>query len=79
MSLTVQSNGECSRVEKNRVQTGWRIVLKVICESKKLVVKPAVLSGLETKRQETVRERERDIDGLDMCRRGMGGILGEEC
>ncbi|KAI5091615.1 hypothetical protein C0J45_18821, partial [Silurus meridionalis] len=61
LGLTVQSNGECVREVKKRVQagwSGWRRVTGVICDSRvsarmkgkvyRTVVRPAMLYGLET-------------------------------
>ena len=69
LGSTVQSNGECGREVKKRVQAGWngwRRMSGVICDRivpgrlkgkmYKVVVRPAMLYGLETvaltKRQE---------------------------
>ncbi|KAK3556101.1 hypothetical protein QTP70_005240 [Hemibagrus guttatus] len=61
LGSTVQSNGECGKVVKKRVQAGWngwRKVLGVLCDRKisarikgkvyRTVVRPAMLYGLET-------------------------------
>eukprot|EP00064_Thunnus_orientalis_P021775 superscaffoldBa00006835_g21943 len=70
LGSTGQSNGECGREEKKRVQAGWRRVSRVICNRRvptraigkvyKRVMRPAVLYGLEevalTKTQEAELE-----------------------
>ncbi|KAK3512337.1 hypothetical protein QTP70_005806 [Hemibagrus guttatus] len=76
LGSTVQSNGECGKEVKKRVQAGWngwRKVSGVLCDQKisarikgkvyRTVVRPAMLSGLETvslrKRQESELEKTR--------------------
>ena len=59
LGSTVQSNGECGREVKKRVQAGWngrRRMSGVICDRHvpargkvyKVAVRPAMLYGLET-------------------------------
>ena len=61
LGSTVQSNGECGREVKKRIQAGWngwRRMSGVICDRRvparvkgkvyKVAVRPAMLSGLET-------------------------------
>ncbi|KAI5086621.1 hypothetical protein C0J45_23316, partial [Silurus meridionalis] len=62
LGSTVQSNGECVREVKKRVQAGWsrwrRVIAGVICDGRvsvrvkgkvyRTVVRPAMLYGLET-------------------------------
>lgn len=54
---TIQSNGQCARVVKKRVQAGWRGMSGVISDmieanekgkAYKMTVRPAVMHGLET-------------------------------
>ena len=84
LGSTVQSNGECGREVKKRVQAGWsgRRVAGVICDRRvaarvkgkvyKMVVRPAMLYSLEavalTKRQEA----ELEVAELKMLRFSLG-------
>ncbi|KAK3571995.1 hypothetical protein QTP86_021348 [Hemibagrus guttatus] len=78
LGSTVQSNGECGKEVKKRVQAGWngwRKVSGVLCDQKisarikgkvyRTVVRPAMLYGLET-----VSLRKRQESELEWCRRG---------
>ncbi|KAK3542651.1 hypothetical protein QTP86_031471, partial [Hemibagrus guttatus] len=70
LGSTVQSNGECGKEVKKRVQAGWngwRKVSGVLCDRKisvrikgkvyRTVVRPAMLYGLETEEETGVRAR----------------------
>ncbi|KAK3536294.1 hypothetical protein QTP86_001395 [Hemibagrus guttatus] len=75
LGSTVQSNGECGKEVKKRVQAGrngWRKVSGVLCDRKisarikgkvyRIVVRPAMLYGLET-----VSLRKRQESELECC------------
>ncbi|KAK3521119.1 hypothetical protein QTP86_001686 [Hemibagrus guttatus] len=77
LGSTVQSNGECGKEVKKRVQAGWngwRKVSGVLCDQKisarikgkvyRTVVRPAMLYGLET-----VSLRKRQESELEECER----------
>ncbi|KAK3545564.1 hypothetical protein QTP70_008112 [Hemibagrus guttatus] len=78
LGSTVQSNGECGKEVKKRVQAGWngwRKVTGVLCDRKisariegkvyRTVVRPAMLYGLET-------ESELEVAELKMLRFSLG-------
>ncbi|KAK3508193.1 hypothetical protein QTP70_017067 [Hemibagrus guttatus] len=78
LGSTVQSNGECGKEVKKRVQAGWngwRKVSGVLCDQKisarikgkvyRTVVRPAMLYGLET-----VSLRKRQESELENCLQG---------
>ncbi|KAK3524918.1 hypothetical protein QTP86_011509 [Hemibagrus guttatus] len=80
LGSTVQSNGECGKEVKKRVQAGWngwRKVSGVLCDRKisarikgkvyRTVVRPAMLYGLET-----VSESELEVAELKMLRFSLG-------
>ncbi|KAK3508073.1 hypothetical protein QTP70_012386 [Hemibagrus guttatus] len=79
---TVQSNGECGKEVKKRVQAGWngwRKVSGVLCDQKisarikgkvyRTVVRPAMLYGLETVSLRKRQESELEVAELKMLRR----------
>ncbi|KAI5085539.1 hypothetical protein C0J45_23706, partial [Silurus meridionalis] len=79
LGSTVQSNGECVRKVKKRVQagwSGWRRVTGVICNSRvsarmkgkvyRTVVRPAMLYGLETVALSKRQEAELEVAELKM-------------
>ncbi|MCJ8739512.1 hypothetical protein PDJAM_G00048010 [Pangasius djambal] len=81
LGSTVQSNGECGKEVKKRVQTGWngwRKVSGVLCDRKisvrikgkvyKTVVRPAMLYGLETVSLRKRQESELEVAELKMLR-----------
>ncbi|KAK3558646.1 hypothetical protein QTP86_022960 [Hemibagrus guttatus] len=83
LGSTVQSNGECRKEVKKRVQAGWngwRKVSGVLCDQKisarikgkvyRTVVRPAMLYGLET-----VSLRKRQESELELC----GDVKTESC
>ncbi|KAI5087806.1 hypothetical protein C0J45_22295, partial [Silurus meridionalis] len=85
LGSTVQSNGECVREVKKRVQagwSGWRRVTGVICESRvsarmkgkvyRTVVRPAMLYGLETVALRKRQEMELEVAELKMLRFSLG-------
>ncbi|KAK3539138.1 hypothetical protein QTP86_026965, partial [Hemibagrus guttatus] len=78
---TVQSNGECGKEVKKRVQAGWngwRKVSGVLCDQKisarikgkvyRTVVRPAMLYGLETVSLRKRQESELEVAELKMLR-----------
>ncbi|KAK3547880.1 hypothetical protein QTP70_000337 [Hemibagrus guttatus] len=78
---TVQSNGECGKEVKKRVQAGWngwRKVSGVLCDRKisarikgkvyRTVVRPAMLYGLETVSLRKRQESELEVAELKMLR-----------
>ncbi|KAK3512225.1 hypothetical protein QTP70_001100 [Hemibagrus guttatus] len=82
LGSTVQSNGECGKEVKKRVQAGWngwRKVSGVLCDQKisarikgkvyRTVVRPAMLYGLETVslRKRQESELENSIDTGTLC------------
>ncbi|KAK3518544.1 hypothetical protein QTP70_001606 [Hemibagrus guttatus] len=82
---TVQSNGECGKEVKKRVQAGWngwRKVCGVLCERKisarikgkvyRTVVRPAMLYGLETVSLRKRQESELEVAELKMLRFSLG-------
>ncbi|KAI5095577.1 hypothetical protein C0J45_14007 [Silurus meridionalis] len=84
LGLTVQSNGECVREVKKRVQAGWggwRRVTGVICDRRvsvrmkgnayRTVVRP-VLYGLETVALNKRQEAELEVAELKMLRFSLG-------
>ncbi|KAK3558164.1 hypothetical protein QTP86_011860 [Hemibagrus guttatus] len=85
LGSTVQSNGECGKEVKKRVQAGWngwRKVWGVLCERKisarikgkvyRTVVRPAMLYGLETVTLRKRQESELEVAELKMLRFSLG-------
>ncbi|KAK3538124.1 hypothetical protein QTP70_030294, partial [Hemibagrus guttatus] len=79
LGSTVQSNGECGKEVKKRVQAGWngwRKVSGVLCDRKisarikgkvyRTVVRPAMLYGLETVSMRKRQESELEVAELKM-------------
>ncbi|KAK3517926.1 hypothetical protein QTP70_027537, partial [Hemibagrus guttatus] len=92
LGSTVQSNGECGKEVKKRVQAGWngwRKVSGVLCERKisarikgkvyRTVVRPAMLYGLETVALRKRQESELEVAELKMLRLRKCGVLDEGC
>ncbi|KAK3515360.1 hypothetical protein QTP70_018751 [Hemibagrus guttatus] len=82
LGSTVQSNGECGKEVKKRVQAGWngwRKVSGVLCDRKisarikgkvyRTVVRPAMLYGLETVSLRKRQESELEVAELKMLRK----------
>ncbi|KAK3559015.1 hypothetical protein QTP86_000017 [Hemibagrus guttatus] len=85
LGSTVQSNGECGKEIKKRVQAGWngwRKVSGVLCDQKisarikgkvyRTVVRPAMLYGLETVSLRKRQESELEVAELKMLRFSLG-------
>ncbi|KAK3530875.1 hypothetical protein QTP70_003621 [Hemibagrus guttatus] len=85
LGSTVQSNGECGKEVKKRVQAGWngwRKVSEVLCDRKisarikgkvyRTVVRPAMLYGLETVSLRKRQESELEVAELKMLRFSLG-------
>ncbi|KAK3537061.1 hypothetical protein QTP70_000280 [Hemibagrus guttatus] len=85
LGSTVQSNGECGKEAKKRVQAGWngwRKVSGVLCDRKisarikgkvyRTVVRPAMLYGLETVSLRKRQESELEVAELKMLRFSLG-------
>ncbi|KAK3574521.1 hypothetical protein QTP86_008701 [Hemibagrus guttatus] len=85
LGSTVQSNGECGKEVKKRVQAGWngwRKVSGVLCDRKisarikgkvyRTVVRPAMLYGLETVSVRKRQESELEVAELKMLRFSLG-------
>ncbi|KAK3522491.1 hypothetical protein QTP86_015882 [Hemibagrus guttatus] len=85
LGSTVQSNGECGKEVKKRVQAGWngwRKVSGVLCNRKisarikgkvyRTVVRPAMLYGLETVSLRKRQESELEVAELKMLRFSLG-------
>ncbi|KAK3565162.1 hypothetical protein QTP86_000355 [Hemibagrus guttatus] len=85
LGSTVQSNGECGKEVKKRVQAGWngwRKVSGVLCDRKisarikgkvyRTVVRPAMLYGLETVSLRKRQESELEVAELQMLRFSLG-------
>ncbi|KAK3519795.1 hypothetical protein QTP70_004959 [Hemibagrus guttatus] len=85
LGSTVQSNGECGKEVKKRVQAGWngwRKVSGVLCDRKisarikgkvyRTVVRPAMLYGLETVSLRKMQESELEVAELKMLRFSLG-------
>ncbi|KAK3549732.1 hypothetical protein QTP86_007743 [Hemibagrus guttatus] len=85
LGSTVQSNGECGKDVKKRVQAGWngwRKVSGVLCDQKisarikgkvyRTVVRPAMLYGLETVSLRKRQESELEVAELKMLRFSLG-------
>ena len=85
LGSTVQSNGECGREVKKRVQAGWngwRKMSGVICDRRvparlkgkvyKVAVRPAMLYGLETVALTKRQEAEMEVAELKMLRFSLG-------
>ncbi|KAK3509768.1 hypothetical protein QTP70_009101 [Hemibagrus guttatus] len=85
LGSTVQSNGECGKEVKKRVQAGWngwRKVSGVLCDQKisarikgkvyRTVVRPAMLYGLETVSLRKRQESELEVAELQMLRFSLG-------
>ncbi|KAK3506608.1 hypothetical protein QTP70_011016 [Hemibagrus guttatus] len=85
LGSTVQSNGECGKEVKKRVQAGWngwRQVWGVLCERKisarikgkvyRTVVRAAMLYGLETVSLRKRQESELEVAELKMLRFSLG-------
>ncbi|KAK3516208.1 hypothetical protein QTP70_006358 [Hemibagrus guttatus] len=85
LGSTVQSNGECGKEVKKRVQAGWngwRKVSGVLCDRKisarikgkvyRTVVRPAMLYGLETVSRRKRQESELEVAELKMLRFSLG-------
>ncbi|KAK3575294.1 hypothetical protein QTP86_023415 [Hemibagrus guttatus] len=81
----IQSNGECGKEVKKRVQAGWngwRKVSGVLCDRKisarikgkvyRTVVRPAMLYGLETASLRKRQESELEVAELKMLRFSLG-------
>ncbi|KAK3555297.1 hypothetical protein QTP86_014982 [Hemibagrus guttatus] len=81
LGSTVQSNGECAKDVKKRVQAGWNLWRKVsgvLCDRKisarikgkvyRTVVRPAMLYGLETVSLRKRQESELEVAELKMLR-----------
>ncbi|KAK3543882.1 hypothetical protein QTP70_030154 [Hemibagrus guttatus] len=84
LGSTVQSNGECGKEVKKRVQAGWngwRKVSGVLCDQKisarikgkvyRTAVRPAMLYGLETVSLRKRQESELEVAELKMLRVGV--------
>ncbi|KAK3564694.1 hypothetical protein QTP86_024843 [Hemibagrus guttatus] len=84
LGSTVQSNGECGKEVKKRVQAGWngwRKVSGVLCDRKisarikgkvyRTVVRPAMLYGLETVSLRKRQESELEVAELKMLSAGV--------
>ncbi|KAK3570557.1 hypothetical protein QTP86_022507 [Hemibagrus guttatus] len=87
LGSTVQSNGECGKEVKKRVQAGWngwRKVSGVLCDQKisarikgkvyRTVVRPAMLYGLETVSLRKRQESELEVAELKMLRQHYRGL-----
>ncbi|KAK3548254.1 hypothetical protein QTP70_005812 [Hemibagrus guttatus] len=85
LGSTVQSNGECGKEVKKRVQAGWngwRKLSGVLCDQKisarikgkvyRTVVRPAMLYGLETVSLRKRQESELEVAELKMLRFSLG-------
>jgi hypothetical protein len=85
LGSTVQSNGECNKEVKKRIQTGWnswRKVSGVLCDRRvsakmkgkvyKTVVRPAMLFGLETVALKKRQEAELETAEMKMLRFSLG-------
>ncbi|KAK3529832.1 hypothetical protein QTP86_006912 [Hemibagrus guttatus] len=83
LGSTVQSNGECGKEVKKRVQAGWngwRNVSGVLCEISarikekvyRTVVRPTMLYGLETVSLRKRQESELEVAELKMLRFSLG-------
>ncbi|KAK3514307.1 hypothetical protein QTP70_013636 [Hemibagrus guttatus] len=85
LGSTVQSDGECGKEVKKRVQAGWngwRKVSGVLCDRKisarikgkvyRTVVRPAMLYGLETVSLRKRQESELEVAELKMLRFSLG-------
>ncbi|KAK3562891.1 hypothetical protein QTP86_011127 [Hemibagrus guttatus] len=85
LGSTVQSNGECGKEVKKRVQegwNGWRKLSGVLCDRKisarikgkvyRTVVRPAMLYGLETVSLRKRQESELEVAELKMLRFSLG-------
>ncbi|KAK3541958.1 hypothetical protein QTP86_008148 [Hemibagrus guttatus] len=85
LGSTVQSNGQCGKEVKKRVQAGWngwRKVSGVLCDRKisarikgkvyRTVVRPAMLYGLETVSLRKRQESELEVAELKMLRFSLG-------
>ena len=85
LGSNVQSNGECGREVKKRVQAGWngwRRMSGVICDRRvparvkgkvyKVAVRPAMLYGLETVALTKRQEAEMEVAELKMLRFSLG-------
>ncbi|KAI5106032.1 hypothetical protein C0J45_3729, partial [Silurus meridionalis] len=87
LGSTVQSNGECVREVKKRVQSGWSGWRGVICDSRvsarikgkvyRTVVRPAMLYGLETVALSKRQEVELEVAELKMLRFSLG-VFGQD-
>ena len=85
LGSTVQSNGECGRDVKKRVQAGWngwRRMSGVICDRRvpasvkgkvyKVAARPAMLYGLETVALAKRQEAQMEVAELKMLRVSLG-------
>ena len=85
LGSTVQSNGDCDREVKKRVQAGWngwRKVTGVLCDRNvsartkgkvyKTVVRPAMLYGMETVPTTKKQEASLEVEELKMLRWALG-------
>ena len=85
LGSTVQSNGECGREVKKRVQAGWngwRRMSRVICDRRvparvkgkvyRVAVRPAMLYGLETVALTKRQQAEMEVAELKMLRFSLG-------
>ncbi|KAK3527990.1 hypothetical protein QTP86_013102 [Hemibagrus guttatus] len=87
LGSTVQSNGECGKEVKKRVQAGWngwRKVSGVLCDQKisarikgkvyRTVVRPAMLYGLETMSLRKRQESELEVAELKILRLNLNDV-----
>ena len=84
LGSTVQSNGECGREAKKRVQAGWNVcrrMSRVICDRRparvkgkvyKVAVRPAMLYVLKTVALTKRQEAEMEVAELKMLRFSLG-------
>ena len=85
LGSTIQSNGECGKEVKKRVQAGWngwRKVSGVMCDRRvsarmkgkvyKTVMRPAMLYGLETVALGKRQEAELEVAEMKMLRFSLG-------
>ena len=85
LGSTVQSNGQCDREMKRRIQAGWngwRKVTGVLCDKRipakvkgkvyKTVVRPSMMYGLETVPLTKRQEAELEVAELKMLRFSLG-------
>ncbi|KAK3561822.1 hypothetical protein QTP86_017071 [Hemibagrus guttatus] len=88
LGSTVQSNGECGKEVKKRVQAGWngwRKVSGVLCDQKisarikgkvyRTVVRPAMLYGLETVSLRKRQESELELDRTEVIKSNLNPVF----